>query len=351
MEVKMRFGLYLEDCVGLCNLERSKQLQDNLNQAKSLLDKPYKENREKWETYGNIVDPYFAILPQIKNIVQNPSNAWLKFWEIFHAFPLVTEGIKVFFNAELPGSSLTALNHYMRTYYPDDDYKWVASSFVGKGALGDTYGYVKKYPNNWLMNKSNNGDMTIINNVLDLSQRAGAVDLYCHDAGLDIGSNWEDQESLNYKLHLGCAIAGLKSLKIGGNFVGKQYTCFETRTWELLQIYTLMFTKFYLFKPKTSRLRNSEIYLIGLGFKGMSEDVEKDLIERMNKGGDERPMPNDVYIASDMIFGAQTEYLNKIVDEFYQRKDRSEWRELRRIESDKWLKDYPIKPIKKEQWL
>jgi hypothetical protein len=69
------------------------------------------------------------------------------------------------------------------------------------------------------------------------------------------------------KLHLGCSIVGLETLRPGGSFVTKQYTLYEENTKNLVEIYAEFFDEFYLVKPVTSRPYNSESYFVGLGFK------------------------------------------------------------------------------------
>jgi hypothetical protein len=134
---------------------------------------------------------------------------------------------------------------------------------------------------------SNNGDATSLDNLLDFAARigpasaVGGVDLYSHDAGIDVSDDFNNQELSNSRVHLGCAIAGFLTLKKGGSFVAKQYTYFEAFTWNLICIYAYMFDEFYLCKPLTSRPYNSEIYLIGKGFKGMSAAVYKLLTDRL----------------------------------------------------------------------
>jgi hypothetical protein len=71
------------------------------------------------------------------------------------------------------------------------------------------------------------------------------------------------------------------TLKIGGSFIAKQYTFFETFTWNLIIIYAQMFDEFYICKPLTSRPYNGEIYLVGKGFRGITDETKTILMNRM----------------------------------------------------------------------
>ena len=144
-----------------------------------------------------------------------------------------------FFNAELPGAALCAFNHYAHTVGLNPT--WYASSLVDptSGALGDDYGLYEKNRENWLMTDKNNGDITIAANINDFAARIPPICLYSHDAGIDVSCDFNNQEMLNAKIHFGCAIAGLKTLSLGGMFIAKQYTLFETFTWNLILLYGL----------------------------------------------------------------------------------------------------------------
>src|SRR3989338_1168038 len=95
--------------------------------------------------------------------------------------------------------------------------------------VGDQYGIYKNNKTNWLMqNDKNNGDVTNIDNLYDFENKLGrTIDLYTHDLGIDVSDKYEDQEKKNIKAHLGAALSGLMVLKLGGNFLAKQYTLFQ----------------------------------------------------------------------------------------------------------------------------
>jgi hypothetical protein len=108
---------------------------------------------------------------------------------------------------------------------------------------------------------------------------AGAV-LYTSDAGIDVTGDYAGQEENTSAINYGQIISGLLSLAPGGNFVTKQYTFFTPFSRSLIALVAGFFDETYITKPATSRPGNSEIYLVGKGFKGLSMELTEALTER-----------------------------------------------------------------------
>lgn len=250
------------------------------------------------------------------------TRAWLKFYEIYCHFNIVSyllenDGhIFAFLNAELPGASICALNHYIKTMKPKANFDWRGSSYVSQWlseekekyehekasvSLEDKYGIWEMNPDKWLMERDvNNGDATDISNLLNFRQKLCPealcrANLYSHDAGIDVSSEsaaekemfgraFENQEARNTRVHIGCGAAGLLTLAKGGVFIAKQYSILERINIDLLIIYAALFDKFYLFKPITSGVSNSEIYLVGIGYCGeFPEAIKAAIFGRLEK--------------------------------------------------------------------
>ena len=364
------------------------ELRDQLNETKSRLDKYYERSRvdpvfaRKWMNIQSAVDLYknMRMFIQKKYNAQIVTNAWMKYYEIYSHYKIFggssddsSNVIRAFFNAELPGAALCAFNHYMKTIIKTP-YEWVASSLVpdsianaatNSTALGDTYGIFEKNREHWLMTSTNNGDATIIDNLLDWESRLNhSIDIYSHDAGIDVSDDFNNQEIANAKLHLGCALAGFMTLAPKGIFIAKQYTFFETLTWNLILIYASMFDKFYMCKPLTSRPFNSEIYLIGVGFNGIADDTKGKLMDKL-ANFNLAPVIS-IRIITSLYVGAEEELL-KFAKTVYEQQIRfidenitlatkyiershllmSNLDNLRIMLRDKWLDTYPVKKINK----
>jgi hypothetical protein len=263
------------------------------------------------------VDLYSGLKRQVSKDYngQNVTNAWIKIYEIVSQMGLLIPScdgtVRAFFNAELPGAFTVAVNHYVRTNCPSADYEWVASSFyprVGVGSdphnatiLGDTYGLFECNRDRWIMDApaesilasdsarssaTNNGDVTDVANVVDLVQRerkkfeTGAT-LYTSDAGIDVSSDYARQEELTSLINFGQIVLGMLALDPGGDMVTKQYTFCQPFSATLLAIVAGFFKELYITKPVTSRPANSEVYVVGKGFLGMSPKAAQMLLAKI----------------------------------------------------------------------
>ncbi len=274
-------------------------IKQSINEAKSLMD----GKDSAWYMRFRQLDPYLSLKKSFPRDVDCVSNAWYKYYELISHFGLINQNTAVcFFNAELPGAAILAANHFATSNGLQFD--WFAASLLpAKGentALGDNHGIYRLNRNHWLMqdfapNKSdtkstkysNNGDTTNIDNILDYAARigptssVGGVDFYSSDAGMDASQNYNNQENINGKLHLGAAIAGLCTMRLGANFIIKQYSFIERHTRDLIVIYSTLFDEFFVAKPATSRAANSETYLIGRGFRGFTAELLELLVDRL----------------------------------------------------------------------
>lgn len=374
-------------------------LRERLNATKSKLDPYYigsktnKELERAWIQFQGIIDIYKPMRFEIERNfnAKHVTNAWMKYWEIYTQYDLIPATtdyqFHAFFNAELPGAALCAWNHYMKTMRPNVSADWRASSLApaegsknSAEALGDIYGLYNKNKDKWLMtigddpSRKNNGDVTVVANLEDFAVRVGpgsswgGVDLYSHDAGIDVSCDgsgnlgFSQQELANAKIHLGCALAGFLTLKRGGSFIAKQYTFFETFTWNLILIYSQLFDEFHICKPLTSRPYNSEIYLVGKGFKGLPDEIKSILISRLENFHTGPFIPSeatkvllgrqisDIQRFARIVFGQQIVFIEENVELFD--KYRSRLYQLRQgvgqMKADRiaeWLKLYPIKAI------
>jgi hypothetical protein len=374
-------------------------LKDRLNEAKSKLDVYYLTSKQDqglnrtWMQFQNTIDIYKPMRAEITRRFngKHVTNAWMKYWEIYSRYNIIPartddHEYTAFFNAELPGAALCAFNHYMKAMRPGVPFDWRASSLAPSGenknsteALGDYYGIYANNRDKWLMTigddtgHGNTGDSTIVENILDFAAKVGpeseigGVDLYSHDAGIDVstdssgGLGFNNQELANAKVHLGCALAGLLTLRPGGTFIAKQYTMFESFTWNLILIYAELFDEFYICKPLTSRAYNSEIYLVGKGYKGIPEPTKEVLIERLRNFNTTPLIDGDQlgHFGSQLttlqrfariVFGQQTASLGENVELFERYKTRiyalkNGLDDLKRERARDWFAKYPMKAI------
>jgi hypothetical protein len=360
-------------------------LKTMLNKSKSSMDDIYLRGKSdpalarSWTAVQSAVDLYRFMRKSVsdKTNAQSVTNAWLKYYEIIREHNLIKTGqVKAFFNAELPGAALCALNHYVKTM-KTGDFDWRASSLYTTN-LGDSYGLYENNLDKWLMDVKHNGDMTVVENVLLVEKRIknefGLVDFYSHDAGIDVSTynngelGFNNQETINSQIHFGCALAGLITLDKGGCFIAKQYTCFETFTWNAILIYASLFDNFYVCKPLTSRPYNSEIYLVGKGFRGLPENIREILFDRLSNFSMKPLIPKELVDGElaeqrDLLLNFATKvYTDQIIFieenlnlfEKYSSNVTLLNKGLEYIRHERknnWLKTYPVKSIDSALWL
>lgn len=284
------------------DVSKYKKLKDELNKYKSFMNNI---DIKKYEKFNNNMDIYIGLKKYITNNLngQAVSNAWLKMWEILTFYKILKKNDLVFCNAELPGAFISAINHFAQCNknFPNMSMRWLACSYMNEqmnkdnSKLGDYYGIYSKNKEKWLMSeiyKKNSkyltmlynektlkdynktyliGDLTDSFDIATISKLItieGGANLYTSDAGLDLGGDYENQEEISLKLNYGQILCGLDCIKIGGNLITKQFTCLTLFNQSLINLLSLIFTEFYICKPLTSRPTNSEIYLIGINYKG-----------------------------------------------------------------------------------
>jgi 23S rRNA U2552 (ribose-2'-O)-methylase RlmE/FtsJ len=306
-------------------------LDKELLDAKLKMDEFHQFNKQKEDYYNKasrLLDPFLYYRREAENRVipqKSLTNAWLKCWEMVHKFTLLPNhgSVKLFCNAELPGAFLFALNHFIATK-TKLTYDWVANSlYPSEGhILGDEFGLYRQFPEKWLMSKEQNGDVTnpaIINHIAARCDRT--IDLYTSDIGIELNHDtFKKQEEIEAPLHLGQILCALRTLKAGGNMVCKTFMFFHPFSISLLYLTSLCFTTFYIHKPETSRPHNSEVYVIGKGFK-INEDVIRQLMHLLANWKPELineyivAVPEDFYLniirASYYIYERQMQFITR----------------------------------------
>lgn len=265
-----------------------------------------------YHQYRKKYDIGVKIMYHIKsnNIGQNLTNAGIKLLEIMNYYNMKPK--HAFFNAELPGSFIFATN-----YYTKGKIDWIASSYVPNNdntALDDKFGLWKKYPEKWLMNEKFNGDITDLKNLEWIQEyfiTHDKVDFYTSDIGTVIDYT-KDPEIEMAQLDLMQAIYGLISLDKGGSMILKQFSFFHKFNIALIAIYASMFEQFYVCKPSTSRPINSETYLIGIGFNGLTININDILQHFSNIKALCDCIPNGIFDSLQTLTNQQIHHLNEL---------------------------------------
>lgn len=368
-------------------------LEKSLNEAKDLAN-PYWERRKT----DSFVEKQMSIFRSIRILygielknkltyqynAQHVTNAWLKFYEIASEFNWAqyltesigpTKAITAFYNAEYPGAGIFAMNHYFMTHFPKLNHDWYASSLLDStknDVFDDEFMLYELNRKRWLMSDTNNGDVTNINNILDFEKRIKKVMVYTSDAGIDVTSNFNAQEEDTLFIHMGAGICALLTLDIGGVMLLKQYTRFLPLSQTLIAMYATVFDKFYLHKPVTSKDNGSEIYLVGLGFRGIDDNLRSILLEKL-KNKDKSPLFNmnkanmekaqstfdAIYSFTTLITNYQIETIKKnyeilatvIDDEIKMNMLKNDYKSIKYVLSKHWITMTKIKKLNKDKYL
>jgi DNA-directed RNA polymerase II subunit RPB2 len=294
------------------------KLQEEINAAKSKLDEIPQDIYQK---LSRTLDSYARLRTIVmdKYNMEHATNAALKMYELIYQMELLTDGpvsvagsttsnclpvVQAFCNAELPGAFVIAINHFMKTRCVSSQFDWIASSYFPAAALAkgdatileDKYKIYARNRLHWLMGPAPNGlpdgedpitgdvtDPSVINVLGNAAHQRFAsndgANLYTSDVGKDIKDpNRAEEETAD--INMGQVVSGLLSLAVGGHFVTKQFTFVTPFTRSLIAIVASLFNETYITKPKTSRPLNSEIYLVGKGFKGISPALAQALLDR-----------------------------------------------------------------------
>lgn len=285
-----------------------------LDEVKNKMDKMDQNTLNQKLRHADPFSKTKKIIEQKLN-AENVSNAWIKMMQMLNSFQLIKNSdSKIFCNAELPGAFIFAINHYCYSHF-GKMIEWYASSLIGESDvslnyLDDQYCLAKNHPNRWLMNSSMNGDVTVPANRKYVHEKlGGTIDLYTSDLGFAV-KNFNEQEREHIIAHIGAALMGIESLKVGGSMILKMYTFFEPETLNFLSSIIPLFEKFYIHKPAASRITNSEIYIVCINLLSLQNfsSIEK-LSTPKNKI---TSISSDFYNAAKNIYSTQITELEKV---------------------------------------
>ena len=285
-----------------------------------------------WDIIKKISNPYELIyINSINSIsVHIPiSRSFFKMWEILHEFNILKKDNvnTVACLAEGPGGFIEAIDKYGKNYI---------------------YGITLKPTNNGIPNWKNvksfkenvkvlYGDLNETDDVLRFQSYINKkVDLVTADGGIDYSSDYNKQEQMSYEIIFSEIITSLLLLNKGGSFVCKIFDTFSIMTIKLLYIVKHYFKDFELYKPKTSRILNSEKYIIARNFTGITSD-EINIFLKFHKEMNENVVDIQLKLPKPFIYEID-EYINIFSENQYLNLSKS----IKLAESKKYRKDYNL---------
>jgi 23S rRNA U2552 (ribose-2'-O)-methylase RlmE/FtsJ len=248
----------------------SQSLHSYLSFIKKQIDN-YNTNNY-WDYYKKITNPYEYIHTHVNNKNSSVckykplSRSFFKMIEIINIFNFFDDKneINSFHLAEGPGGFIEAFN-YIRNN-PKDKY-------YGLTLISDDVNVPSwKKSNNYLNNnkniiieygKSKDGDLFLQENLKFCYEKYGnSMNYITADGGFDFSIDFNKQEDLSLKLIFAQIIYAIIMQKKGGHFVIKIFDIFKYKTVELIFLLSNLYENVYIYKPHTSRIANSEKYIV-----------------------------------------------------------------------------------------
>jgi len=231
---------------------------------------------EAWDTIKKYTNPYefiHTIIPGSKLSVSKLkplSRSFYKMIELWKMFKLgdTRENIQTFHLAEGPGGFIEA-TAFLR--------KNVNDKYYGMTLINNDPGCPGWKKSHQFLEVNKN--VTIITgddgtgNLLHKNNYTYCVDKFKHsmqiitaDGGIDVSNDFNKQEELVGKLIISEVVYAISMQKMGGHFVLKIFDIFSKFTIDILYILTRVYSEVYITKPFTSRLANSEKYIVCKNF-------------------------------------------------------------------------------------
>jgi 23S rRNA U2552 (ribose-2'-O)-methylase RlmE/FtsJ len=266
----------------------SKSLKFNLNNLKLQIN----NYNKLWDKYKKFTNPYEYIHTPIpgKNFSICKyipiSRAFYKMIEIIHNFNFLNDNnnIKSFHLAEGPGGFIEAFSYYRNN--PNDLYYGITliSNDINVPGWKKSVSFLKKHKNIILdSGKSRTGNLLHKENIEYFYEKYyNTFDYVTGDAGVDYSYDYNNQEKTSSKLILIQILYAIIIQKQGGNFILKIFDIFNDLTIEYIFLLSCLYEEVYIYKPNTSRIANSEKYIICKKYKSISQNNIKYIIDNFS---------------------------------------------------------------------
>ena len=264
---------------------------ESMNIYISNIKKNITQFNDYWDIFKKITNPYeyiHSILPNHKFSIckyKPISRSFFKMIEIINTFNFLDEfnEINSFHLAEGPGGFIEAFN-YTRNNKKD---RYYGITLISNDQNIPSW----KKANHLLQNtnikieygKSKDGDLFKKENLDYLNDLYGETMNYITaDGGFDFSVDFNSQEELSIKLIFTQIIYAIILQKQNGNFIIKLFDIFKIKTIDLLFLLSNLYDNIYIYKPNTSRIANSEKYVICRGFRGITNEFKTHLLDNFD---------------------------------------------------------------------
>jgi len=253
---------------------------------------------QKWDDVTrrtNISDYLIKKIKNDNNVVV--TRAFTKMHEMLYTFNIINgnqstcDSLHI---CEAPGNFINSTVHFIKSRFPNIKHTWYGNSLnpfnkenlskYGK-VLSDQYGFIKKYPDQWLWGDGT-GDITKTSNLQFFKEKySGKFDFVTSDCGLETSKRIEyfTQELKMSHTNFCQILIALITLKIGGSAILKFFFPFsEPLTVSVIYLLALTFKFIYIAKPITSSATNNEIYFVCIDKEKHLSQSNLDFLFRFN---------------------------------------------------------------------
>ena len=254
----------------------SKTLHSYVMNSKEKIDK-YEKSWDKYKKYINPYEFIHTIIPDIKQSIAKYkplSRSYYKFIEISQMLKLLDDynynNINTFHLAEGPGGFIEALCYLRKN--PSDKYigmTLIDDSDINVPGWKKTQNFLNKNKNVTIdYGITQNGDLLDPQNFVYANEKyKNSMDIITGDGGFDFSIDFNQQESISFKLIYVQMCYALIMQKYKGHFFLKIFDSFSLNIIQLLYVLNNLYEKVYIVKPNTSRYANSERYIVCKYFK------------------------------------------------------------------------------------
>lgn len=293
----------------ICSIDTiNNELCELITNTKKDIDKTYKNG--SWDYVKTLTNPYELVfsgskkfvgrdIKYIKNSIcgYNPlSRSFFKMIEMCNCFLInhiikqIMKPIKTLHLAEGPGGFIEGIIYLRKKYCPITTQQ--NDLYYGMTLIDNTNDtdipswkkstiFIRNNPNVIITSGNDNtGNLYNLNNIKYLHDRfRNTMDLVTADGGFDFSVDYNSQEYLASRLIYCEIISALATLKKGGTFICKMFDIINKLTVDFMYLLQCKFEYIYIFKPYTSRLANSEKYIICTGYLGINDDELSELFK------------------------------------------------------------------------
>lgn len=329
-----------------------------LNTYKSKID----ENNNDWDKIKKLTNPYELIHISYRDKNNNSiskyiplSRSYFKMWEMIYDYELLKDINVPIMSASLaegPGGFMEAIYNYHGKKYGDKIY-------------GITLSPSNKYIPGWSKLCNINkykfnieyGDLYKLEDIKKFSKNFEEEKAYLvtADGGFDYSVDFNNQEQLSYRIIFCEIVAALSIQKEGGHFICKIFDIFTKFTVKILYLLYCLYNELYIIKPRTSRMANSEKYIIAKGFRGINMRYLDELYKIVDKWDDklsdiESIEVNDKFITAIYNYNynyinVQVKYIDKTLEYIRKRPNKDEYKNIIREQvknATMWCEKYKI---------